>query len=144
MTKMRAGELPNNMKNKGVVEVKSTKEMTKEVTETSTKKSLIESIKDKECKGVETTKTETKDIAKAKAFMKILEKENKKQTKERTMIYLEEHTMKQFKTLARAEGVSVAKLFEIACKNFIKGQEVDDELVAEYDNINKAKGRRKK
>ena len=59
------------------------------------------------------------------------------------MIYLEETVMKQFKTLARTHEVSVTKLFEIACMDYIKGQEIDEILVAEYDAINKKKGRRK-
>lgn len=166
MAKKKAGEMPQNMINKGVVEVKSTEEMKKEVMDNMENKSMLEMVSEQENDEVSATagenneevknedinenneiKTEgTKYISSAnpsKAFEKALSKRAKKPKKEKTMIYLEETVMKQFKTLARTHEVSVTKLFEIACMDYIRGQEIDEILVAEYDAINKKKGRRK-
>ena len=67
------------------------------------------------------------------------------------MIYLEKETLDQFKTLSmmfkmndNVENHSVTKLMEMACQEFIKGQEIDQELVAKYDEINGNRGRKKK
>lgn len=163
MAKKRAGEMPESMKNKGVVQVKSTEEMKKEVIDNMENKSMLEMASEQENKVTTTVDESTKEIENkesndvkieesskyvsnaktSKAFEKALAKEVKKPKKEKTMIYLEETVMKQFKTLARTHEVSVTKLFEIACMDYIKGQEIDEILVAEYDAINKKKGRRK-
>lgn len=163
MAKKRAGEMPESMKNKGVVQVKSTEEMKKEVIDNMENKSMLEMASEQENKVTTTVDENTKEIENkesndvkieesskyvsnaktSKAFEKALAKEVKKPKKEKTMIYLEETVMKQFKTLARTHEVSVTKLFEIACMDYIKGQEIDEILVAEYDAINKKKGRRK-
>ena len=163
MAKKRAGEMPESMKNKGVVQVKSTEEMKKEVRDNMENKSMLEMASEQENKVTTTVDENTKEIENkesndvkieesskyvsnaktSKAFEKALAKEVKKPKKEKTMIYLEETVMKQFKTLARTHEVSVTKLFEIACMDYIKGQEIDEILVAEYDAINKKKGRRK-
>lgn len=163
MAKKRAGEMPESMKNKGVAQVKSTEEMKKEVIDNMENKSMLEMASEQENKVTTTVDENTKEIENkesndvkieesskyvsnaktSKAFEKALAKEVKKPKKEKTMIYLEETVMKQFKTLARTHEVSVTKLFEIACMDYIKGQEIDEILVAEYDAINKKKGRRK-
>ena len=163
MAKKRAGEMPESMKNKGEVQVKSTEEMKKEVIDNMENKSMLEMASEQENKVTTTVDENTKEIENkesndvkieesskyvsnaktSKAFEKALAKEVKKPKKEKTMIYLEETVMKQFKTLARTHEVSVTKLFEIACMDYIKGQEIDEILVAEYDAINKKKGRRK-
>lgn len=94
---------------------------------------------------------EKKEIKVAGRFGKLLSKEDKKPKKTGTMIYLEKETLDQFKTLSmmfkmndNVENHSVTKLMEMACLEFIKGQEVDEELVAEYDRINSNRGRKKK
>ena len=163
MAKKRAGEMPESMKNKGVVQVKSTEEMKKEVIDNMENKSMLEMASEQENKVTTTVDENTKEIENkesndvkieesskyvsnaktSKAFEKALAKKVKKPKKEKTMIYLEETVMKQFKTLARTHEVSVTKLFEIDCMDYIKGQEIDEILVAEYDAINKKKGRRK-
>ncbi len=159
MAKNKPGKLPASMINKTIPNMKSTEEMTKEVVNNMEEKSMLEIVSEQEneiavtveeVKNKENNKEEIKEvivdksnIKTAKAFEKALAKEIKKPKKEKTMIYLEEDVMKQFKTLARTHKVSIAKLFEIACNDYIKGQEINEELVAEYDAINKAKGRRK-
>ena len=166
MAKKKAGEMPQNMINKGVVEVKSTEEMTKEVMENMENKFMLEIASEQQNNEVSATVEEVNEEVKSedinenndakieeskyvssanpsKAYEKVLSKRIKKPKKEKTMIYLEEDVMKQFKTLARTHEVSVTKLFEIACMDYIKGQEIDEILVAEYDAINKKKGRRK-
>lgn len=82
------------------------------------------------------------------AFAKELAKKEKAK-KHKTMIYLDEDTMNKFKTLSMQsklinpdDWLSVTKLFEIACKSYIKGQEVDEYLVAKYDETNSRKGQR--
>lgn len=91
-----------------------------------------------------------KEIKVAGKFGKLLSKEDKKPKKIGTMIYLEKETLEQFKTLSmifklndNVENHSVTKLMEMACLEFIKGQEIDAELVAEYDRVNKKRGRKK-
>lgn len=159
MAKNKAGQLPTNMINKTIPNMKSTEEMTKEVVNNMEEKSILEIVSEQENEvAITVEEVESKDESKeeikeviidtsniktAKAFDKILSKEVKKPKKEKTMIYLEENTMKQFKTLSMTHKVSLAKLFEIACTEYIKGQEIDETLVAKYDEINKAKGRRK-
>ena len=166
MAKKKAGEMPQNMINKGVAEVKSTEEMKKEVMENMENKSMLEIASEQQNNEVSATVEEVNEEVKSedinenndakieeskyvssanpsKAYEKVLSKIAKKPKKEKTMIYLEEDVMKQFKTLARTHEVSVTKLFEIACMDYIKGQEIDEILVAEYDAINKKKGRRK-
>lgn len=183
MAKKKAGEMPKNMINKGVAEVKSTGEIKKEIMDNIENKSMIEmaseqeneitttidehneetnseeineeevnneEVSNEEINNKENNNTKTEESSKyissvntSKAFEKVLSKRAKKPKKEKTMIYLEEDVMKQFKTLARTYEVSVTKLFEIACMDYIKGQEIDEILVAEYDAINKRKGRRK-
>lgn len=97
----------------------------------------------------EEVKLEQKEIKVAGKFGKLLSKEDKKPKKTGTMIYLEKETLDQFKTLSmmfklndNVENHSVTKLMEMACLEFIKGQEVDAELVAEYDRVNKKRGRK--
>ena len=97
----------------------------------------------------EEVKTEQKEIKVAGKFGKLLSKEDKKPKKTVTMIYLETETLDQIKTLSmmfkmndNVENHSVTKLMEMACLEFIKGQEVDAELVAEYDRVNKKRGRK--
>lgn len=94
---------------------------------------------------------EKKEIKVAGRFGKLLSKEDKKPKKTGTMIYLEKETLDQFKTLSmmfkmndNVENHSVTKLMEMACQEFIKGQEIDQELVAKYDEINGNRGRKKK
>lgn len=94
---------------------------------------------------------EKKEIKVAGRFGKLLSKEDKKPKKTGTMIYLEKETLDQFKTLSmmfkmndNVENHSVTKLMEMACQEFIKGQEIDEELVAEYDRVNSNRGRKKK
>lgn len=94
---------------------------------------------------------EKKEIKVAGRFGKLLSKEDKKPKKVGTMIYLEKETLDQFKTLSmmfkmneNVENHSVTKLMEMACLEFIKGQEIDEELVAEYDKVNGNRGRKKK
>lgn len=95
--------------------------------------------------------TEKKELKVAGKFGKLLSKEDKKPKKTGTMIYLEKETLDQFKTLSmlfklneNVENHSVTKLMEMACLEFIKGQDIDAELVAEYDKINGNRGRKKK
>ena len=104
---------------------------------------------DKAQEDKEEVKTEQKEIKVAGKFGKLLSKEDKKPKKTGTMIYLEKETLDQFKTLSmmfkmndNVENHSVTKLMEMACLEFIKGQEVDAELVAEYDRVNKKRGRK--
>ena len=160
MAKKKAGEMPQSMINKGVVEVKSTEEMKKEVMNDMENKSMLEmaseqqnevAITVEECDNNEVNveknedlKIDKSNIKTAKAFEKVLAKEPKKPKKEKTMIYLEPNVMKQFKTLARMHEVSITKLFEIACNDYIRGQEIIEVLVAEYDAINKTTGKRKR
>lgn len=94
---------------------------------------------------------EKKEIKVAGKVGKLLSKEEKKPKKMGTMIYLEKETLDQFKTLSmifkmndNVENHSVTKLMEMACLEFIKGQDVDAELVAEYDRVNSNRGRKKK
>ena len=84
----------------------------------------------------------------AKKFSKVIAKKDEKKVK--TMIYLDKDVMDQFKTLSmilkkddEMENMSVTKLMASACAEYIKGQEVDEDLVAEYDEINQKKGNRK-
>lgn len=91
-----------------------------------------------------------KEIKVAGRFGKLLSKEEKKAKKVGTMIYLEKETLDQFKTLSmlfkmneNVENHSVTKLMEMACQEFIKGQDIDAELVAQYDEINGKRGRKK-
>lgn len=84
----------------------------------------------------------------AKKFNKVIAKKDEKKVK--TMIYLDKEVMDQFKTLSmilkkddEMENMSVTKLMASACAEYIKGQEVDEDLVAEYDAINQRKGNRK-
>lgn len=84
----------------------------------------------------------------AKKFSKVVAKKDEKKVK--TMIYLDKEVMDQFKTLSMIlkkdesmENMSVTKLMASACAEYIKGQEVDEDLVAEYDAINQRKGNRK-
>lgn len=84
----------------------------------------------------------------AKKFSKVVAKKDEKKVK--TMIYLDKEVMDQFKTLSMIlkkdesmENMSVTKLMASACNEYIRGQEVDEDLVAEYDKINHKKGNRK-
>lgn len=84
----------------------------------------------------------------AKKFSKVVAKKDEKKVK--TMIYLDKDVMDQFKTLSmilkkddEMENMSVTKLMASACAEYIKGQEIDSDLVAEYDEINQKKGNRK-
>ena len=84
----------------------------------------------------------------AKKFSKVVAKKDEKKVK--TMIYLDKEVMDQFKTLSMIlkkdesmENMSVTKLMASACSEYIRGQEVDEDLVAEYDAINQRKGNRK-
>ena len=84
----------------------------------------------------------------AKKFSKVIAKKDEKKVK--TMIYLDKDVMDQFKTLSmilkkddEMENMSVTKLMASACAEYIKGQEIDSDLVAEYDEINQKKGNRK-
>lgn len=103
----------------------------------------------KEKEDIVDVQLKNKEIKIATKYEKILKKEDKKPKKTGTMIYLDEETLSQFKTLSmifKLNGVSnnsVTKLIEKACKEFIKGQEIDEELVYEYDRVNGNKGRRK-
>lgn len=122
-----------------------TEEESKEETQIDNNKGQEKAQEDKE-----EVKTEQKEIKVAGKFGKLLSKEDKKPKKTGTMIYLEKETLDQFKTLSmmfkmndNVENHSVTKLMEMACLEFIKGQEVDAELVAEYDRVNKKRGRKK-
>lgn len=159
-------------------DVKSTNDLIKEVEEIDGKKSLVETIAEKENNNIDDTptndggntdnnkdgasddnntggtdntngggKSDKKDdkyVSNAKmspAFAKKLAKKEKVE-KKKTMIYLDEYVMNQFKTLSKQSGYSVTKLLETACLDYIKGQEVDEYLVAEYDETNLRKGQR--
>ena len=84
----------------------------------------------------------------AKKFSKVVAKKDEKKVK--TMIYLDKEVMDQFKTLSmilkkddEMENMSVTKLMASACSEYIRGQEIDEDLVREYDEINQKKGNRK-
>ena len=84
----------------------------------------------------------------AKKFSKVIAKKDEKKVK--TMIYLDKDVMDQFKTLSmilkkddEMENMSVTKLMASACSEYIRGQEIDEDLVREYDEINQKKGNRK-
>lgn len=84
----------------------------------------------------------------AKKFSKVIAKKDEKKVK--TMIYLDKDVMDQFKTLSmilkkddEMENMSVTKLMASACAEYIRGQEIDEDLVREYDEINQKKGNRK-
>ena len=62
MAKKRAGEMPESMKNKGVVQVKSTEEMKKEVIDNMENKSMLEMASEQENKVTTTVDENTKEI----------------------------------------------------------------------------------
>lgn len=136
-----------------IPEIKSSNELKEEVKKMDNNESLIEKIaKENASEKVEDNvideeKTNDKEyISNAKmspAFAKKLAKKEEKIEKKKTMIYLDENVMKQFKTLSRQSGYSITKLFEMACLDYIKGQEIDETLVADYDKVNSKKGARK-
>lgn len=123
-------------------------ENAEEVVET---KSNLERFAEEDAKEVEDKKEDNnneKHPKIAKKFSKVVAKKDEKKVK--TMIYLDKEVMDQFKTLSMIlkkdesmENMSVTKLMASACAEYIKGQEVDEDLVAEYDAINQRKGNRK-
>lgn len=127
-------------------------ENAEEVVET---KSNLERFAEEDAKEVEDKKEDKKEDNNnekhpkiAKKFSKVIAKKDEKKVK--TMIYLDKEVMDQFKTLSmilkkddEMENMSVTKLMASACAEYIKGQEVDEDLVAEYDEINQKKGNRK-
>lgn len=127
-------------------------ENAEEVVET---KSNLERFAEEDAKEVEDKKEDKKEDNNnekhpkiAKKFSKVVAKKDEKKVK--TMIYLDKEVMDQFKTLSMIlkkdesmENMSVTKLMASACAEYIKGQEIDEELVAEYDEINQKKGNRK-
>ncbi len=137
----KAGHIPEKFFKNNDTQVKSTIEMVKDLEEKQEKK-LVQETKEEviEKEEKEQTLQESKEqIKMSKAFEKILKKEEKKPKKLKSMIYLEEETMLQFKTLAGLSGKSLAELFEFACEGFIKGQEIDMNVVAEYDKKRRGK-----
>lgn len=124
-----------------------------EVTEET--KSNLERFAEEDVKEVNSKKEDKKEDNNnekhpkiAKKFSKVIAKKDEKKVK--TMIYLDKEVMDQFKTLSmilkkddEMENMSVTKLMASACAEYIKGQEVDEDLVAEYDEINQKKGNRK-
>lgn len=150
MSKKSTKTMPPGLANKTIPEVQSSNKLKEEVEKMNNDESLIEKIaKENASEKVEdkTNEEAKKDdyVSNAKmspAFAKKLAKEEKVE-KKKTMIYLDEYTMKQFKTLSRQSGYSITKLFEMACLDYIKGQEVDETLVADYDKVNSKKGARK-
>lgn len=129
-------------------------ENTEEVEET---KSNLERFAEEDAKEVNPKKEDKKEDNEsekhpkiAKKFSKVVVKKDGKPEKVKTMIYLDKDVMDQFKTLSMIlkkdesmENMSVTKLMASACAEYIKGQEIDEELVAEYDAINQRKGNRK-
>lgn len=127
-------------------------ENAEEVVET---KSNLERFAEEDAKEVKDKKEDKKEDNNnekhpkiAKKFSKVVAKKDEKKVK--TMIYLDKEVMDQFKTLSMIlkkdesmENMSVTKLMASACAEYIKGQEIDEELVAEYDEINQKKGNRK-
>ena len=127
-------------------------ENAEEVVET---KSNLERFAEEDVKEVSSEKEDKKENNNnekhpkiAKKFSKVVAKKDEKKVK--TMIYLDKEVMDQFKTLSMIlkkdesmENMSVTKLMASACSEYIKGQEIDEELVAEYDEINQKKGNRK-
>lgn len=127
-------------------------ENAEEVVET---KSNLERFAEEDAKEVEDKKEDKKEDNNnekqpkiAKKFSKVVAKKDEKKVK--TMIYLDKEVMDQFKTLSMIlkkdesmENMSVTKLMASACNEYIRGQEIDENLVAEYDEINHKKGNRK-
>ena len=121
-------------------------------------KSNLERFAEEDAKEVDSKKEEVKDKKEdnnnekhpkiAKKFSKVIAKKDEKKVK--TMIYLDKDVMDQFKTLSmilkkddEMENMSVTKLMASACAEYIRGQEIDEDLVREYDEINQKKGNRK-
>ena len=127
-------------------------ENAEEVVET---KSNLERFAEEDIKEVNSKKEDKKEDNNnekhpkiAKKFSKVIAKKDEKKVK--TMIYLDKEVMDQFKTLSMIlkkdesmENMSVTKLMASACSEYIRGQEIDEDLVREYDEINQKKGNRK-
>lgn len=118
-------------------------------------KSNLERFAEEDIKEVDSKKEDKKEDNNnekhpkiAKKFSKVVAKKDEKKVK--TMIYLDKEVMDQFKTLSMIlkkdesmENMSVTKLMASACSEYIRGQEIDEDLVREYDEINQKKGNRK-
>lgn len=130
MAKKAGTELPKNLINKTVGEVKSSTSIVEELSKE------VATIEEKE------VKNDKENIGVSLSSI-LANKKPKKPEKAKTMIYLDEHLLNQIKTVSMKSDLSVTKLIEMSLKGIFEGQEIDSELVEQYDNTNKTKGQRK-